>query len=88
MTTIWLDDMPGSSYHDQRCPCPGHCGNCWADLAEVRAVQARLIAEHNPAAPDRPLHPLARYCSPYCRDRAKRERALDRRLASAATALT
>jgi hypothetical protein len=87
---IWLDDIPGSNYHADRCPCDGHCGNCWADLAQVRAVAARLAAQGavGPAGPVVPLHPLARYCSPYCKGRAKRERALDRRLASAARPLT
>lgn len=83
---IWPYDVPDSGYHDtQRCHCDGHCRNCFADLAEIRALHARLIAEQSPAAPDRPLHPQARYCSEWCRGRAKRERALDRRLTAAPT---
>lgn len=81
MTTIWPYDIPGSGYHDtQRCRCDEHCRNCFADLPEIRQLHARLIAQGNPAAPDKPLHPKARYCSAWCRNHAKRERALDRQL--------
>ena len=79
---IWLYDDPANGYHDStRCQCAGHCRNCFEDLAAIRALHVRLIADGSPAAPAAPLHQLARYCSPYCRGRAKRERALDRHLA-------
>jgi hypothetical protein len=83
--TVWLYDDPRSGYHDTGCRCDGHCRNCYEDLAAIRALRDRLVAENSPAA-DRPLHPLARYCSPYCRGRAARERALDRALAAHPTA--
>lgn len=81
MTTIWLDGIPGG-YHAAGCPCDRHCLNCWDDLDVLRELHERLIAEGRPGAPARPLHPLARYCSDYCRNRAKRDRALDRWLAA------
>ena len=89
MTTIWLDGIPGG-YHAEGCPCPGHCGNCYDDLAAIRAVGERMAAEGviGPNGPVIPLHPLARYCSPYCRGRAKRDRALDRLFASRLQAAT
>lgn len=73
----WLDDMPGS-YHDiGRCQCNRHCLNCGEDLDQIMPVRATLIAEgHLP--PSAQLGPRHRYCSPYCKGRAKRERALDR----------
>jgi hypothetical protein len=64
--TIWLYDVPGG-YHDMRCICPRHCGNCFEDLSGL--VERSVIS------------PRERYCSDYCRNRAKRERALDRALA-------
>jgi hypothetical protein len=79
--TIWLDGIPGG-YHAAGCPCDRHCLNCWDDLDVLRELHERLIAEGRPGAPARPLHPLARYCSDYCRNRAKRDRALDRWLAA------
>jgi len=80
-STLWMYDDPRSGYHDTRCTCEGHCLNCNEDLATIRELHARLIAAGSPSAPGRPLHPRARYCSDYCRNRAKRERALDRVLA-------
>lgn len=80
--TIWMYDTPGSGYHDHaRCRCGRHCRNCFEDLDEVRAVRARMIAAGTIPATDR-LGPRERYCSPYCRNRAKRDRALDRMLAA------
>jgi hypothetical protein len=86
--TIWMFDEAGSAYHDAtRCQCPRHCGNCWADLDQVRAQRADMIAR-KVAGPDGPytdadrISPRARYCSPYCKGRAKRDRVVDRNLAS------
>jgi hypothetical protein len=76
----YLYGDPANGYHDTACGCAGHCLNCWEDLAGIRALHERLIAAGDPAAPPVPLHPLARYCSAYCRGRAKRDRALDRAL--------
>jgi hypothetical protein len=82
---IWPYDIPGS-YHDvSRCECEGHCGNCFADLDEIRETRARMIADGSIPAGDQ-LGPRERYCSAYCRGRAKRERALDRAIAATATA--
>lgn len=83
---IWLYDVPGS-YHDSRCPCAEHCLNCYEDLAAVRAVRDRLIAQ-GASGPNGPytdadrLGKRARYCSPYCQNRAKRDRAMCRILAA------
>jgi hypothetical protein len=71
-----------SGYHDiNKCRCDGHCLNCFDDLAGIRAMReqkhAEGLGEYYPL-----LHPRARYCSPYCKGRAARERALDRRLAA------
>lgn len=76
---IWPHDVPGA-YHDAgRCQCNRHCLNCFEDLDKIIPVRARLIAEgHLPASAQ--IGPRHRYCSPYCRGRAKRERALDRLL--------
>jgi hypothetical protein len=81
--TIWIYDEVGSTYHDGRCKCPRHCGNCWTDLDQVRAQRADMIARKfdGYTEADR-LHPLARYCSPYCKGRAKRDRVVSRNLAS------
>ena len=76
---IWAYGVEGG-YHDQSCQCDGHCRNCYEDLATLRALHERMIAEDSPAAPAKALNVRARYCSPYCRDRAKRDRALDRAL--------
>ena len=81
-TTRYLYDDPASGYHDTRCRCDGHCRNCYEGLAAIRALHERLIAEGSPSAPAAALHPKARYCSAYCRNRAKRDRALDRALAA------
>jgi hypothetical protein len=79
---IWLGDDPKSSYHDiERCRCLGHCQNCWEDLATVRRVRDQMIAEGRIPPSDR-LSTRALYCSPYCKNRAKRERAFDRALAA------
>lgn len=86
--TIWMYGEVGSTYHDGRCQCERHCGNCWADLDDVRAQRDDMIAR-GVIGPDGPyteadrLHPLARYCSLYCKGVAKRDRALGRRLARA-----
>lgn len=86
--TIWQSDWPESGYHDaMRCRCDGHCRNCFEDLDAVRA-QINSMIERGVVGPNGPytdadrLHPLARYCSGYCRSRAKRERAIDRFLAA------
>jgi hypothetical protein len=81
--TIWMHDAPGIGYHDMtRCRCDRHCAHCFEDLDMIRELHKKLIAEGRPGAPARPLHPRARYCSPYCKGRAKRERAFDRALAA------
>lgn len=79
--TIWQYGVPGG-YHDQACECDRHCRNCFEDLDDVRKVRAQMIA--NGRIPDADqLGPRERYCSPYCRNRAKRERALDRAISAA-----
>lgn len=65
--TIWLYDVVGS-YHAFRCRCENHCRNCFDDLGYGR--------EHGT------ISQRSRYCSDYCRNRAKRERALDRAIAA------
>lgn len=82
--TIWLYDDSRNGYHDiNRCKCDGHCGNCFEDLATVRAVRDRLIAEGAAGyGPENRLHPRARYCSDYCKNFAKRDRAFGRRLSA------
>jgi len=81
MATIWQDGIEGG-YHDTRCQCPDHCLNCFDDLPGVRALRARLCAQDTPGFTEADqLGPRERYCSAYCRGRAKRERALDRRIA-------
>jgi len=78
--TIWPYDNPRGGYHDtDRCKCDGHCRNCWTDLAESREVIAAMIADGRAPESWR-LGPRVQYCSAYCRNRAKRERALDRAL--------
>lgn len=77
--TIWIYDIPGSGYHDYRCECGRHCRNCFADLDEIIEVRARMITDGRIPAADH-LGSRERYCSPYCRNRAKRDRALDRAL--------
>jgi hypothetical protein len=74
----WLDDIPGG-YHDSRCTCDGHCRNCFDDLDQTRRVRQQLIDDRKVPASSR-LGSREKYCSPYCRNRAKRERALDRHL--------
>jgi len=85
---IWLYDDPTTGYHDGRCRCEGHCGNCYEDLAAVRSMRDRLIAAgavgpNGAYTADDRLSERARYCSPYCKDRAKRDRAMGRILAKA-----
>jgi hypothetical protein len=77
--TIWMDADPKSTYHDLACQCERHCRHCFEDLDQVREVRTRMIARKKmPAAWQ--LGPRECYCSPYCRGRAKRERAFDRYL--------
>jgi hypothetical protein len=76
--TIWMYEVPGG-FHDYRCQCGRHCRNCFEDLDEVRVVRAWMIEAGTIPAADQ-LGPRERYCSTYCRNRAKRERALDRAL--------
>lgn len=83
MGTIWMYDDPAAGYHAWNCPCPRHCGYCLEDLDEIRAVQQRMIDEHSPAAPEKPLDVRARYCSRHCQRQAAAGRAFDRRLAAA-----
>lgn len=78
--TVWLYGIPGG-YHDRTCQCADHCLNCFDDLPAIRAIREQMIYELKIPKRDR-LHPRARYCSPYCKGRAKRERALDRALAA------
>ena len=78
--TIWQYDVPGG-YHDIRCRCSRHCGNCFDDLDAVREVRAAMIGRSEMPAGWQ-LGPRERYCSPYCRNAAKRERALDRAIAA------
>jgi hypothetical protein len=78
-TTIWQYGVEGS-YHDGSCPCADHCLNCFDDLPTTREVRAAMIARGVTSVP--PLGPRERYCSPYCRNRAKRDRALSRALAA------
>lgn len=80
----WLDGVPGG-YHAATCQCDRHCRNCLEDLDALHAVRKRMIAAGTIPASDQ-LGPRERYCSAYCRNRAKRERALDRLLASHASA--
>jgi hypothetical protein len=85
--TIWMYGEVGSTYHDGRCKCPRHCGNCRADLDQIRTQLAKMIAEgdmgpNGPYTDKDQLHPRARYCSPYCKGVAKRDRAIGRILAS------
>jgi hypothetical protein len=83
--TIWPYGLPGS-YHDSSCRCPRHCGNCLEDLPQIRALRDRLIAEGHPGFTETSrLGPRERYCCTYCRNQAKRERALDRFLATQET---
>lgn len=84
--TVWLYDDPSATYHDaNRCKCDRHCGNCFTDLDQERAQIESMIARavvgpNGPYTEANRLHPRARYCSPYCKGRAARERALDRRI--------
>ena len=64
--TIWMDGDPQANYHDLKCACSDHCGQCWEDLIKLRAKGL--------------VGPRERYCSTWCRNHAKRERALDRLL--------
>lgn len=85
--TIWMFDEVGSPYHDARCKCEKHCGNCYADLDQVRAQRDDMIARkvegvNGPYTDADRLSPRARYCSPYCKGYAKRDRAYGRNLAS------
>jgi hypothetical protein len=79
-TTVWLDDLPGGYHNIDRCKCDNHCRNCFDDLDSVRAGRAMLI-KSGVYKPGDQLGPREKYCSDYCRNRAKRERALDRALA-------
>lgn len=76
---LWPHDVEGS-YHDaSRCACDGHCVNCFEDLDQIRETRAAMIdAGTLPASGQ--LGARERYCSPWCRNRAQRERALDRAL--------
>lgn len=80
---VWLYDDPSGTYHSAACRCEQHCGNCLASLDVIREEQEKLAAGGKAVRPV--LHPLARYCSAWCKGRAARERALDRRLAASCT---
>lgn len=75
--TIWVYDGWPNSYHDLRCRCDRHCRHCFDDLDQLRVVRAKMIKAGTIPAADQ-LGPREKYCSPYCRGRAKRERAFDR----------
>ncbi len=79
--TIWMYGIPGGSYHDLACECERHCRHCFEDLDAVREVRTRIIAEGTIPAGDQ-LGSRERYCSHWCRNRAKRERALDRAISA------
>lgn len=79
--TVWLYSDPKSGYHDTQCHCDRHCRNCFEDLDAIRKVRDRMIAEGTADPADR-LGERDRYCSPYCRGRAKRERRVDRILSN------
>jgi hypothetical protein len=81
---IFLFDDPSASYHSGACRCEHHCGNCRIGLDAVRSDQDALAALGRLTIPR--LHPLARYCSPFCKGVAKRDRALDRRITASCTA--
>jgi hypothetical protein len=85
--TIWLYDDPSATYHDTRCQCERHCGNCFTDLDQERAqiesmIERGVVGPNGPYTAKDRLHPRARYCSPYCKGRAARERKLDRTIAA------
>jgi hypothetical protein len=65
-STVWPYDIPSGTYHDMD-RCK--CPNhCGYCFDDIRQVQL--------------AQPKRRYCSEYCQNRAARERALDRQLAS------
>jgi len=74
--TIWMYGIPGG-FHDYHCQCDRHCRNCFEDLDVVRETRSKMISEGTIPATDQ-LGPRERYCSSWCRNHAKRERALDR----------
>lgn len=78
--TIWLHDVPGG-YHDCKCECPRHCLDCFEDLPSTREVRAGMIADgRTPASSALGLR--ERYCCEWCRNHAKRDRAMGRFLAA------
>src|SRR6202050_4016873 len=50
-STLWMYDDPRSGYHDTRCTCEGHCLKCNEDLATIRELHARIIADGRTYAP-------------------------------------